>query len=287
MRIAQRVFVVGCSRSGTTVFQSHLGRHPRVWTFPESNFYRKLLGPKPHKLRNRLGIVDPRRVKRAFAALRQEVDGFSVTPQLPVFSARSATGLFVDEIDRLALENGADVWLEKTPKHFLNIEQIERYIQSPKVIHLIRDGREVVASIVDRARRFPRRYGHQADPEVAIKLWNEAMRVAVACVHRDNHTVVVYEGFVAQAEDVLRTVCRFIDIDYAPQMFASHEISPNVMVAGEQWKAEATQALYAKPLKFPELFDHGERQSIEQRLSMDLYDELCRCGQGFRRLGVC
>jgi len=34
-----RIFLVGCPRSGTTLLQSMLARHDRVFTFPESHLF--------------------------------------------------------------------------------------------------------------------------------------------------------------------------------------------------------------------------------------------------------
>ena len=39
----QRIFLVGCPRSGTTLLQSLLAAHPDITSFPESHFFRHLI----------------------------------------------------------------------------------------------------------------------------------------------------------------------------------------------------------------------------------------------------
>lgn len=43
---------------------------------------------------------------------------------------------------------GQTIWLEKTPLHLLYIKQFEQFIPGVKFIHLLRNGADVVASLV-------------------------------------------------------------------------------------------------------------------------------------------
>ena len=39
IKIKDRIFIVGCPRSGTTLLQSLLAAHPQIHSFPETHFF--------------------------------------------------------------------------------------------------------------------------------------------------------------------------------------------------------------------------------------------------------
>ncbi|MGL4503377.1 MAG: sulfotransferase family protein, partial [Planktothrix sp.] len=45
--IKNRIFLVGCPRSGTTLLQSLLAAHPQIASFPESHFFQSLAPAQP------------------------------------------------------------------------------------------------------------------------------------------------------------------------------------------------------------------------------------------------
>lgn len=274
-QVKGRVFLVGCSRSGTTVLQSHLGAHPEIWTFPESDFFRKLLGRKNHRLRERLGLVDPRRVRHAFENLNKVVPGFRDMPPLPVCRERVAVDRFVREIDQLALAQSKTVWLEKTPKHFYNIKHIGRYIPGVRIIHLVRKGEDVVASMVDRAQRYPDAFGYQRDPRVAIDRWNDAVRVALACVGKPSHRVISFERFLAEPEETTTEILDFIGLGGRLDLASTQQAdAPNNILAQEAWKSDAGGPLRQPESKFQTLFDEPTQRQIMAGLDLRSYQSL-------------
>ena len=50
-------------------------------------------------------------------------------------------------MDSIADQQGVERWAEKTPAHLLYIPQIKEIIPEAQIIHIIRDGRNVAASI--------------------------------------------------------------------------------------------------------------------------------------------
>jgi hypothetical protein len=96
-----------------------------------------------------------------------------------VIGSQTAVNNFIYLLDQLTLREGKSVWIEKTPKHFRYIAFIRRFIPSAQIIHMIRDGRDVVASIYDRANSFPDRFSEQSALTYGIGLWNEAVDTSV------------------------------------------------------------------------------------------------------------
>lgn len=274
-----RVFVVGASRSGTTLVQRMLTGHPRVHTFPETGLFLRLLGMRGMVLpwaRAGLSAGEPH---KSLVRLREhERSHFPHLglPELPprrwrlCEAAREAVGF----LDRLARAHGATGWVEKTPRHVLHAARILSLVPGATMVHVIRDGREVVASMVERARRFPDRFGRQRDPRYGIRLWNRAMQSTRAAIRGEGHVAVRYESLAAEPARVMAHLGSLLDIglDARP---GSPKGRPHLIAGpGEAWKREAFAEVRPPRRRFDEVFTRAERRDIEGRLRLDLYEEL-------------
>jgi hypothetical protein len=147
LAINGRLFLVGCSRSGTTLLQVLMAGHPRIHSFPETGFFIHAVGVRRRPLAW-LGLTTSKArwaIKELLRNTGRE-DLYEIVPQRP-FLLGSVVSSFVHVLDRLTLEEEKDIWLEKTPRHVFYVDYIKRYVDNAHVIHLIRDGRDVVASI--------------------------------------------------------------------------------------------------------------------------------------------
>lgn len=268
-----RLFLVGCSRSGTTVVQRSLAAHSDIISFPETDFLCNCFGKRAPHLRMRFGRTTPERQARAFERLAKALN----IPELSfgddaLSDAPTALSRFISTLDSVAAERGARAWLEKTPKHFRFAGELERELKDVRIIHLIRDGREVVASLVDRARTYPG-FSKERDPRVAARLWNEAVRVAFRHRNRSNHLLLSFEHFVQNPERALRRVCTHIGFDYQSGMCSS--TSAHAIVSPtETWKAGAHLPLRAPMQKFEKIFSPAEQRNVSKMLDWRRYHRL-------------
>ena len=179
------VFLVGSPRSGTTLLQSMLGAHPEVLTLPETIFFKGAWGRLwPHR---RWGVVSPRAARRVLHRAADDLGRPVRAPLWPTMAAYSRA--FVTLLDDAAGASGASVWLEKSPPHLECIDLITRHVRDVRFVHLVRDGRAVVASFLGAALDLP---------------WDDAVldhREAVAGVvgHRSDrpHMAGVFEPVTA------------------------------------------------------------------------------------------
>jgi len=287
--VHRRLFVVGCSRSGTTLVQRLLAGHPGVHTFPESGLFLRTLGMRGRHLpwtwigltlgkeRRALGRI----VERAYRDLPGDA------PALPrrQYRLRSSVLTGVATLDRIALASGCRSWLEKTPRHFLHARAIQRLVPRARVIHVIRDGRDVVASIADRARRHPDRFPRQHDPRYGIAEWNRAIAVHARCAGRPGHVFVFYEDLVAHPERELTRLAHECGLDFHPDMLKGADPSSFVRES-ETWKDAVAGPIRADRSKFRELFDARHRRRIERALHLRQYGALAESlRQRFRYVG--
>lgn len=252
--IACRAFVVGCPRSGTTLLQSLLAAHPGVTSFPESHFLRRL---EPDKaLYRRLGLASRRAVPRLEAyvsELREHGSdaraalGDWQAPGWPLkWSARVVFRAFVRSLDRVALVRGAGVWIEKTPNHLRYVHLIERYLPRARVIHIVRDGLETVASLYRVTHAHPESWDGAWGLERCVDRWNESISRTAAQAGKPNHCLVRYEKLVERPAEVLAPVCALLGIEFRDEMLggSSREgAAGQVVNAWETWKAGAFEGV--------------------------------------------
>ena len=274
-RISRRLFVVGCSRSGTTMLQVALASHPRVCSFPETFFFRRLTRGFS-RLPARLGLPTGRR-RAAFERLLAEIERPDLARMAPrrVVPVASSAAAFTAILDRVALEKGCDIWLEKTPMHLLNIGFIRRHVPALRFVHLIRDGRDVVASIHDRAQRHPELFPRQQEVSFGIERWNRSLRISERHFGRPDHSFAVYEDLVEDPERTLRRLCREIGIDYREEMLSERERTAGSVIPEHRfWIGNAAEPPRRRPSKFQEIFDARQRDEITAALDLARYERL-------------
>lgn len=178
---------------------------------------------------------------------------------------------FTDILDRLTLDRGKSVWVEKSPEHIAYIDLIERYIRPVQFIHMVRSGADVVASIYDAAQKYPDTHWKKnwGTIDRCVDQWNEAVRLTRKHRHKPNHHVVTYERLVEDTPGVLAELCDFLRIPFEEAMLESYTSAADQLVRNKRgWQAGVFQPIHnANATKFFELFDEGQRRYILERLS--------------------
>lgn len=131
-REPELLFVVGCPRSGTTWLQLLLGYHPAVSTANETHLFSQFLGP----------------MLESWESLEQSDRDIGLGA---LFTRRE----FVERLRSLAREalgriagDGTRIVVEKTPGHAVWGEEILEVFPEARVVHLVRDPRDVTASML-------------------------------------------------------------------------------------------------------------------------------------------
>ncbi|MCS4200385.1 sulfotransferase family protein [Salinibacter ruber] len=270
--IAKRAFIVGCSRSGTTVLQVSVASHPRIASFPETFFFQRLPG-RLGRLPLWLGLAS----EEAGPTLRQvlnEIGRPDLEERIPrSWRLRPYVETYLDVLDREALDKRDDLWVEKTPTHVHRLPLILRYVPRVHVIHMIRDGRDVVGSICHRAHTYEDSFSEkQKDPAFGIQRWNRSLKESVQYLGTPGHTFVVYDRFVRAPEETLKRVARDLEISYDSRMVTgTDEAAEAVIPDRKKWIERAKEPPQEGESKFHRMFSATEREDVERRLRLDLY----------------
>lgn len=106
---------------------------------------------------------------------------------------------------------------EKTPRHIHCVPKMRAYFPDAKIVLMVRDGRDVTASL-------KRRTGSAAH---AIARWVEDTTATVAAAALPNVMVVKYEDLVQDPARVIADVCAFIGVAFESDMLRYSEAAPN------------------------------------------------------------
>jgi len=276
----RRIFVFGCPRSGTTIVQAMLARHPDVFTLPETAFFEHLFSnlrwrwgdrnvrARARRLRHRLGFARSSG-RRALRQIQRSLLGPSARDRSVPWRTRACTERFVALLDDMAERAGRSAWVEKTPNHLLYIPEIEAALPDARFVHVIRRGIDVVASVFDANLRFGEFDG---GPALWAGRWNRAAQIHRRQMGRPRHHFVFLEDLIADSEGEWLRLCRFLDIppdsgltDTCSQTIADLEKEPwkHAAVAGVPTRSEH---------KADELFGPRMQRWLHGQLSS--YDEL-------------
>ncbi len=215
------VFVLGMNGSGTTMLLDSLGRHPRLYAFPEET----LLIPHLALTLGRFGdLADDGNFYRlwrhvlglgVFVAAN---GGQAISPPARWRSYPRDLAAVLDAVySGFAAAEGKRRWCEKTPQHVQHMDTLSGLFPGAKFIHIIRDGRDSAAS-------FNRRWGRT--PELTMYRWKKVVRTGRRqgmALGAGCYLEVRYEDLTADPEPGLRRICRFIGEDFDEAMLASAE----------------------------------------------------------------
>jgi hypothetical protein len=269
--IKNRVFLIGCVRSGTTLLQALLGAHPEIATYPESRFFHHLFSEN-ERWRRVFGLA-PRKSKFYILQYLRELDRDELQIYLkgyPIF-LNQFVKTFVTIFDTMTEQQNKTMWLEKSPIHLWYIDSIEKHIPEAKFLHLTRDGREVVASMYDTTHRFPDLWGGPRDIDTCINRWNEDIKITINHMHKSNHIVVKYEDILSDAGEVLKKICNFLGVEYREKMLVEYRNVVDKIILNPRvpWKNQIKGPIRSIPLqKFYEIFSEEQQKYITDSLSV-------------------
>jgi hypothetical protein len=207
-------FIVGCPRSGTTLLKSMLDGHPRVAIPHESHF---ILGLAPRPARP-AGTIDDIIGHSWFR--RWDIDPDVVQRAAAADPAPSTWPELVSRVfETYAASRGKPRWGDRTPGYVAYLPQLHRLFPDAYVIHVIRDGRDVAASLVERS------WGPDHIVTGAF-WWRTKVRTGRrdgAATFGDRYLEVRLEDLVADAPAALQRVCSFLGEDYDAAMLAYPE----------------------------------------------------------------
>lgn len=231
------IFVVGNSRSGTTMMGRILGANNEVFTFRELHFFEQLWDPAQDD-----GPLDDRRaVALATRLLTIQRDGY-YTPKDPALYVneareiikrlpRTRTGreVFAAFLEHEALIHGKSVPCDQTPRNIYFWREILATYPDAFIVHIVRDPRDVLLSQKGRWKRrnlgasnMPRgevlRSWVNYHPITISAMWISGIRAAGDLESYPRTVTVRFEDLVDGAEESIKKICKVLGLSFQPEM---------------------------------------------------------------------
>jgi hypothetical protein len=207
------IFIGGHPRSGTTLLGAMLGAHSACICTPESQF--KIRVHRHFENRHRPVDLD---AARAMIEKHWRFKLWGLDLDLPPLAEPAS---YADLLFSLAREYAAQegkpharCWVDHTPSNLRHASTLRRLFPASQLIHIVRDGRAVAASIM------PLDWGPNTICSAAHS-WADAVSQALEtemALGRDAVKRVRYEALVREPEAVLRELCEWLDLEYESAM---------------------------------------------------------------------
>jgi hypothetical protein len=208
------VFIVGCPRSGTSLLYHMLLSSGAFAHFrTEMNVFNLLLPifGDPRKIKNRTRMMNEWLQSKAFTA--SGLDAREIEQKV---SAEGLTGgSFLRTImDEICRRQNVDRWADSTPTNLLHIREINLAFPDARIIHVIRDGRDVALSLDRLGWVRPLPWDRDKTVLVGGLYWKwviERGREAVRKI-KPNYLEIGYENLVNQPRETITQVGGFLGL---------------------------------------------------------------------------
>lgn len=205
------IFVVGMPRSGTTMLQHVLTRHPDVAIAPETHYLNRWV--------RRYGHLDLARADHfgefweAFSSHPRfewlDIDAEATRRRITDAGPPTFRSVFAGVLAEYAASRGRSVAGEKTPGHYPHVDVLLEWFPDARVLFLVRDPRAVAASFATHTREWARRHG----VDQVARRWATSAAIASGWSAEPRVELLRYEDLVGDQEASMKVVAEFLEID--------------------------------------------------------------------------
>lgn len=222
------IFIVGCPRSGTSLIRNILNSHSQIAFGPETHFL--------FELEKIVGSHWPRIERYEFDKT------YWYTKIADFFNS------FKSEYAQIC---GKERWGEKTPTYSYHLDFINQLFPSCQIIHVVRNGVDVVASHKER-------WGYKSVPR-AIKTWKDSIEIVQEfskTIPESRYYEIRYEDVVKDPESSLKGLFYFLNEVWEPDILNSEKVK---FADSSSKYLEKTKNLNDKPSIYPTSVGNGKR----------------------------
>ncbi len=231
-------FILGTSRSGSTLLQSMVNSHSKMVIPPETHFF--------HSARNLIRQFGRASDKERFAEKLLSfwydektrirdlgLSGGDVQRAAKQLSISHPVDLFTLQLTMYRMLRQKEIVGEKTPRHILHVPEILKAYPKAKIISMFRDPRATAYSEIK---------AHFGSPSVIVttKRWKRYVQMHEKLsreLPKAQYMMLRYQELIDDPKRTLQEVCDFLEVDFEPAMLEYYNRDEKGFAAGEQsWK---------------------------------------------------
>ena len=249
------IFIVGNSRSGTTMMLRIFNNHDQLMVLNELHFFEELWSPIDKGksisradaifLMQKLLLIQRKGYKVGFDDFsifydeaKQVLDKFEDKDLIP-------ENIFYQFAKREVALNGKSIVCEKTPQNVFYLKEIFELFPNAKVINMVRDPRGVMLSQKNKwnrrnlggwyiTKKEARRLRINYHPITLTTLWNAAINAVKKNEDDQRILTVIFEELVNQPEQEIKKICKHIDVSFNPEMMMITQESSSIEPDSEE-----------------------------------------------------
>lgn len=247
-------FIVGNSRSGTTMMLRILNNHPEVFVLNELHFFEQLWSTSDRdKILNQEEAI-------VLASKLFFIQNHGYTGEMDTQQFKSEAKVFISNLGDLELlphaiyaefmnmithQKGKSIPCEKTPQNVFYIGEILELFPQAKIINMVRDPRAILlsqkkkwlrrkmgATFITKKEALRLRINYH--PFTLSKLWNAAIQAANKFENRPEVLTVRFEDVLEQPQEIVQKICNHLEIEY-------HEEMLNIPLASSSNEADSKE----------------------------------------------
>ena len=236
--ISNPIFLVGTERSGSNLLRAMLNAHANIAIPHPPHLFKEL-----HPL---LGYYGDLNIDGNFRQLIQDaaklVDlhfapwPIQIDEELVFRNAkqRDLYCVYAEIYEQYLTHAGKKRWGCKSTFMIHHVDEILKHHSSPRIIHLVRDGRDVAVSAKSSI------FNHY-HPFYVAQLWSKQQRVGMALAKKltpELFLTVRYEDLVSDPQKEVKRVCAFLNEEYSERLleFFKGESASELSSLSGSWK---------------------------------------------------
>ena len=257
MQTLKFIFIVGSSRSGTTMMSRVLANHSEVYTFGELHFFSQIFSKqKKTKLEylDALNILSElfKRQRYGLFSKKEASDFLDLSKKILLKKSYKILEVFRFFVEYELKEKQKKIACFHTPNNIYYVHEIQHEFSNSKFINMIRDNRDVLLSQKNKwrrkflgAKKIPlfesiRSFANYHPITTSI-VWNSSLKLTKKFDGSPNFYILRFEDFLTSSEEKCMDLCKFLDLDFQYEMLNIYNIGSSNMNDEKEKKIDVTK----------------------------------------------
>lgn len=241
------IFVVGNSRSGTTMLSRILGGNKKVHAFQEIHFLESIIGPddlnkvfskeKALHLLNKLFAIQKQSFFKQHAISQYSNESKLILLKIPSGKTTPAN-IFSSFLVYYSALYGKEIACEQTPKNVYYLNEINSNISNAVFVNMVRDPRSIMLS---QKKKWKRKFLGLTDlplyetirswslyhPFTVSTIWNSSVGQFLS-YDGDNLISVKFEDLILNPKSTAINICDFLNLEYSSSMLSIPQVGSSI-----------------------------------------------------------